>query len=265
MRYGAMNFPIRPVLDEIHSIGALGFDYLELAMDPPEAHWETLRQERGAIREALDHYGMGLVCHLPTFVHTADLTASIREASRHEVDQALIVASELGAEKVVLHPSFVGGLGRSVPDLVRRYALESLDAIARQATAWGSRICLENLFDRLTPFSTIQEFEAIFERWPQLAMTIDVGHAFIDGRGMAHVLDLIRVFGDRLGHVHISDNLGRRDDHLAVGDGDINFRVLISALQRIAYDDTITLEIFTEDRFDLVRSREALQALMGSD
>ena len=34
MLYGAMNFPIKPILDEIEDIAALGFDYLEMAMDP---------------------------------------------------------------------------------------------------------------------------------------------------------------------------------------------------------------------------------------
>ncbi|MGO9738823.1 MAG: hypothetical protein ACLPVO_15530 [Desulfomonilaceae bacterium] len=32
MRYGAMNFPVRPVLQELKEIAALGFDYVELAM-----------------------------------------------------------------------------------------------------------------------------------------------------------------------------------------------------------------------------------------
>ena len=116
MRYGAMNFPIRPVLEEIHAIGSLGFDYLELAMDAPEAHYAGLREQRAAIRQTLDHYGMDLICHLPTFIHTADLTPSIRQASREELLNSLAVARELGARKVVLHPSFVGGLARSVPD-----------------------------------------------------------------------------------------------------------------------------------------------------
>ena len=64
MLYGAMNFPIRPVLEEIHAIGSLGLDYLELAMDNPEAHYIVLRQQRDAIQQALDHYGMSLICHL---------------------------------------------------------------------------------------------------------------------------------------------------------------------------------------------------------
>ena len=35
MLYGAMNFPVRPFLDELEIFSSLGFDYLELAMDPP--------------------------------------------------------------------------------------------------------------------------------------------------------------------------------------------------------------------------------------
>ncbi len=262
MHFGAMNFPIRPVLDEIHAIGALGFDYVELAMDPPEAHWERLRQQSHAIRKALDQHALGLVCHLPTFVHTADLTPSIRAASRDEVRRSLGLAAELGAPKVVLHPSFVGGLGRSVPEVVKRYTLESLDAAVRQADACGCRICLENLFDRLTPFSAIEDFAAAFQRWPQLEMTLDVGHAFLDGQGMERILAFIHAFGDRLGHVHISDNHGQRDDHLAVGGGAIDFTLLMKALQQMGYDGTMTLEIFTDDRTDLVRSRAALQTLI---
>ena len=34
MKYGAMNFPIKPFLKEIEEIGELGFDYVELTMDP---------------------------------------------------------------------------------------------------------------------------------------------------------------------------------------------------------------------------------------
>ena len=121
MRFGAMNFPIRSVVDEIHALGSLGFDYLELAMDPPEAHYRLLMSQRDALQAVLDRYGMGLICHLPTFIHTADLTASIRDASREELLNSLAAARDLGAQKVVLHPSFVGGMGRSAPDLPRSW------------------------------------------------------------------------------------------------------------------------------------------------
>ena len=41
----------------------------------------------------------------------------------------------------------------------------------------------------------------------------------------------------------------------------IDFAVLIEALQKLPYDDTMTLEIFTPDLADLVRSRNILQKM----
>ena len=95
MLYGAMNFPVRSVLNEIESFAELGFDYLELTMDPPKAHHSIIRRERDAIMQALERLRMGIVCHLPTFVSTADLTASLREASLNEIIESLEVAAEL--------------------------------------------------------------------------------------------------------------------------------------------------------------------------
>jgi sugar phosphate isomerase/epimerase len=263
MRFGAMNYPIRSVVEEIHAIGSLEFDYLELAMDPPEAHYPLLMTQCDVIKAALERYNMGLICHLPTFIHTADLTRSIREASREELRHSLATAMDLGAHKVVLHPSFVGGMGRSAPDIARRHANETLAAIARDGQKLGCRICLENLFARLTLFTAPDDFDAAFQQWPHLQMTLDVGHAFIDGQGMDLILEFIRRFGDRIDHIHISDNYGQRDDHLPVGDGAIDFRSLVRALKQIDYDNTMTLEIFTSDRTDLVRSRQRLQTMIA--
>ena len=265
MLFGAMNFPVRPVIDEIHSIGALGFDYVELAMDPPGAHYALLREQHHEIRATLDRYGLDLICHLPTFIHTADLTASIRRASIEELQHSLTVAHELGARKTVLHPSFVGGMGRSAPELARQYANECLEKMARLAEQNNRPICLENLFERLTPFTSPDEFDAVFQKWPHLQMTFDVGHAFIDGRGMDRILEFIRRFGQKILHVHISDNFGHRDDHLPVGEGEIDFRTLIAELKQIQYDLTMTLEVFTQDKNDLIRSRRRLEKMIVND
>jgi len=264
MLYGAMNFPIRPLLNEIRAIGSLGFDYLELAMDPPEAHYHRLEAQRDVIKEALNQYNLALICHLPTFIHTADLTDTIREASRQEMLRSIATAQALGARKVVLHPSFVGGMARNVPELALEYALQSLDAAAQEGEKLGCQLCLENLFERLTPFTGVDDFAAAFERWPQMGMTLDVGHAFIDGRGMDRIFAFIDSFADRIRHIHISDNYGRHDDHLRVGEGNVDFEALIKGLKNIPYDDTITLEIFTPRRADLVHSRKQLQRMFSS-
>ncbi len=264
MQFGAMNYPIRPVLDEIETFGALGFDYLELAMDPPEAHHGTLRAQSGVIREKLANYRMGLVCHLPTFLSTADLTASIRRASRREIRASIEVAALLGARRAVLHPSYMNGMGRNVPALYSGYARDSLDDAVDCAAQAGIDLCLENLFPPLTPFGAVEDWERCFARHPHLGFTLDVGHAHIGPDGMTRIRDYIHRFRARLRHLHVSDNRGRRDDHLPVGDGHIDFPAVAAALNQIAYQGDLTLEIFSESRDDLVRSRERLSVLLAS-
>ena len=264
MHFGAMNYPLRPVLEEIKVFSAMGFDYLELAMDPPEAHHEKLLDQSEAIRERLAVYDLGLVCHLPTFLSTADLTASIRRASRREIRDSIGMAARLGARRVVLHPSIMSGMGCHVPALFNGYARESLDEAVECAAQVRIDLCLENLFPQLTPFGTLDDWDRCFARYPQLGLTLDIGHANIEPGGMTQILTYIRRFQSRLRHIHVSDNLGRQDDHLPVGDGQIDFPAVAEALNQIGYQEGLTLEIFTHNRDDLVRSRDRLAAMLAS-
>ena len=129
MKYGAMNFPIKPLLREIEEIGEMGFDYVELTMDPPEATPQRIQPQKRSIKEILDRYRMGIMGHLPTFVWTADLYESLRKASLQEQFDALETAVELGVEKMVLHPGMITGLGKVLPDKVKRLALESIETM----------------------------------------------------------------------------------------------------------------------------------------
>lgn len=264
MRYGAMNFPIKPVLDEIEEIAELGFDYLELAMDPPQAHYSNIIEIKESILNALDAHSMQLVCHLPTFVSTADLTTSIRNASLDEMFKSLEVAAELNASKVVLHPGYVAGLGIFVMEMALKYGLESLEAIIAKAAQLGLCLCLENMFPRFQSFFKPEHFTEILKRFPDLKLTLDTGHANIGNKNGYRVFDFIKLFSHRIGHIHLSDNLGKKDDHLPLGAGTIGFYEIARALKDCGYNDTITLEIFTEGRRQLWSSREGFAALLAA-
>jgi sugar phosphate isomerase/epimerase len=261
MRYGAMNFPIRPVLAEIEEFAALGFDYLELTLDPPEAHHEKIRPARRRIARALEDHGMGLVVHLPTFVSTADLTEGIRNASVEEMLRAMDLAAAMDAEKVVMHPSTISGLGPLVMDLAMGYAEKSMQSMIGHGQALGLRVCLENMFPRCRAFFEPDHFDSIMARFPDLEITLDTGHANIDGSKGRRIFSFIRRFGDRIGHVHVSDNGGGRDEHLPVGRGNIDFPALVRRLHEVGYDETVTLEVFSEDRRLLAKSRDRLRRL----
>ncbi len=258
-----MNFPVLPVLDEIVSFAGMGFDYLELAMDPPMAHHSSISAGKKEIARALQDNGLGLVCHLPTFVSTADLTDSLRQASVVEMLCSLEVAVELGAEKVVLHPSMVGGMGPFVMTKVKSYAFDFISEMVVAARQLNVTICLENMFPRNLLGVLPEDFEQFFRAFPSLKLTLDTGHAHIaDPKG--HCLQkLVEQFGKQIGHLHFSDNKGRRDDHLAIGEGTINFPQLVRSLKAIGYDDTLTLEVFDKDRAKLVAGRERLKVLFA--
>lgn len=262
MRYGAMNFPVNPILDEIDTVARLGLDYLELTMDPPQAHYSQIQRQQQKIKSSLNQLGLGLVCHMPTFVHTADLTERIRDASLKEVIHSLETAADLEAEKVVLHPSAISGLAFHVPDLAHRLAMQSLETIWQRAETLGLTICLENMFAKISLFVNPQDLAPVFKAFPGMQFVLDTGHAFIGDKTGQRIIELIHRFSHRLGHIHVSDNCGSHDDHICVGYGQINFKEIAMALNQVNYDNTITLEIFDEDRSDIIKSRQKLSRML---
>jgi sugar phosphate isomerase/epimerase len=254
-----MNHPARPVFAELTEIAELGFDYLELTLDPPEAHYSQVRKLASDLLAELHRREMDLVCHMPTFVSLADLTDSIRQASVDEVLASLEAAAELQPRHVVLHPAYISGMGPYVIDLARQHALDSLAAIAGRAEALGLVVCLENMFPRTRFCVEPDDFQQVFEQFPALQLTLDIGHGCIGSPGGKRVLEFIRRFGQRVHHLHVSDNFGKLDDHLPIGSGSIPFASILEKLKATGFDRTVTFEIFTDDRQQLPQSRRQFE------
>jgi len=260
MKYGAMNFPIKPLLREIEEIGEMGFDYVELTMDPPEAIPQKILAHKRAILKVQERYQIGIMAHLPTFVLTSDLYESLRRASLQENLAALEAAAELGIEKVVLHPGFITGLGKFLLDKAKGYALESLEAILKKAVSLNITLCVENMFPQARFLCQPHEFQPVFDAFPEIRLTLDVGHANLGG-GKNRSSEFIRLYGYRIGHVHANDNFGKEDSHLPIGAGIIDFERIIKELKEAQYDETITLEVFSRDKDYLKISRDKIKRM----
>jgi sugar phosphate isomerase/epimerase len=263
MRFGAMNFPIIPVVEEIDTFAKLGFDYLELAMDPPMAHFTQLVKAKAQITDALSKKRLGLVCHLPTFVHTADLTDRIRRASLDEMRDSLETAVALGAEKIVFHPGLIRGMGSHVMSTAKRLAMESIAEIVAAADHASVTLCIENMFPAYGAFFEVDEYTAIFHRFPQLKMTLDTGHANIRSNRGSRLMAFFDRFTDRIAHIHLSDNSGKSDEHLPLGSGTVDFKGLARRMAAIGYDGTVTFEVFDADRRRMVESRRRFQRMFS--
>lgn len=262
MQYGAMNFPVRPVLAELEQIALLGFDYLELSMDPPQAHHSMVLQQKSELLERLHDFGMQLVCHMPTFLCLADLTESIRIASIKETLESLDVAAELESLKIVLHPGYVTGLGIFVSDKAKGYAMESLTTILEHAEKLGLTVCLENMFPRANSLTEPNDFAPVFERFPGLKLTLDTGHANIGTTRGKRIKEFLSRFPDRIEHIHASDNFGKEDNHLPIGTGTIDFARFAKTIKEMGYDKTVTFEVFSSDKDYLKASREKFKTML---
>ncbi len=260
MRYGAMNFPVKPILQEIEEFGRLGFDYVELTFDPPEVTPQKVRSQKRAILELLNRYEIGILGHLPTFVWTSDLYDSLRKASVQENLKAIEVSAELGIKKLVLHPGYLTGMGKFVPDRAKAHGLKSIEIILKKASSLDITLCIENMFPQANFLTEPEEFQFLFDSFPELRLALDVGHANLGGdRNTA--IEFVRRYGPRLGHIHANDNFGKEDNHLPIGAGLIDFERIIKALKKAAYDDTLTLEVFSKDRDYLRISREKIKKM----
>jgi sugar phosphate isomerase/epimerase len=261
MRFGVMNSPLHPLLQEVEALGRLGFDYLEVTMDAPHAHYTVIRERKDDLLKALKDCGLALVCHLPTFVSIADLTESLREASIGETIQSMQVAADLGPLKTVLHPSIIHGLGAMMRDLSNRHAMAAMERLLNEAGRLNLLICVENMMPSALSLVRPEDFDPLFKMFPHARLTLDTGHAHIQG-GMKRILEFIDRFANRIGHVHASDNAGRSDDHLPIGAGTIDYTRILKALRAVGYDETITLEVFSRDRDYLRISREKLAGML---
>lgn len=264
MLYGTMSAPLRPILEEVNAIAEMEFDFLELSMDPPYCDSKSLKKQQRVIQESLAQHHLDLVCHLPTFLSTADLTDGIRQASIDETLDSLEAAAALKPLKVVLHPSYMTGMAVFFPELARRHAMESLAIIVEKAHALGLHLCLENMFPRTKWLTSPEEFVDILAGFSTVDLVLDIGHAHIEDARGSKCLRFIEMFAGRIGHLHVSDNFCKEDQHLPIGAGIIDFSRVVKALKEKGYDDTITLEVFSRNRDYVEMSKKKMEKMWGN-
>ena len=253
MQLGAMNNPMIDVYEEIQLMAHLGFDFIDLTLEPEETYSATV--DVGRLKRAIDGAGLGIVGHTAWYLPVGSPFPALREAAIDELGRCLRVLRELGAAKMNLHPSM------KVPLHDEEWAIsQNVDALARLveiARPLGMLVMIENM----PHFSRVSHLKPILEAVPEAGLLLDVGHANLD-TPYNHTEELLAHFGDRLAHVHVSDNRGGHDDmHLPLGVGNINWVKVVKALKNVGYDGTITIEVFGDDDDYLTMSREKLKRL----
>lgn len=141
-------------------------------------------------------------------------------------------------------------------DLVR-LNVEALKPLAEMAASHGLTLILENF---KAPFDSVSTYFRLLEDVPGLEIHLDFGHANL---GKDDGASFCKKMGGHIRHVHFSDNRGKEDEHMPLGTGNIDWKKAVSALKSIGYDETITLEVFVNDRSASLQHLEASRRLVG--
>lgn len=248
-----MNNPMLDVVKEIELFARLGFEFIDLTLEPQAAHADAISVKD--VRKSLERTGLHIVGHTAFYLPFASPFASLRECAINEMDKALRVFRDLGATMVNLHPHTLVPLHGA--DWVSDQNIAAIARVHAIAKRLGITLVVEN-----TPhFSRVLQLRPIFESVPEVGLHLDVGHANLNSP-YNRTEELVANFGDRLKHVHVSDNKGDREDlHLPLGVGIINWRWVVSILKNAGYDGPITVEVFAEDDEFLVMSAERIRRL----
>ncbi len=198
--------------------------------------------DAAARREDFDARQLAITTHGPLFdLNPGSLDPTIRTYSRDCFLRGIEVSTALGARKIVFHtffnPLLPRGVLRGWKELARPIWREALD----RAEAGGVTICLENSYE-----GTAEFFKELFTSFDdgRMRMCYDPAHVHLysrDGQA-AWVVTL----GHLVTHLHLNDNVGVSDDHLALGQGEIPYASFLPDLCSACGEATVVLEMTVE-------------------
>ena len=179
-----------------------------------------------------------------------------------KIDTATRVATTAKVPLVVMHPPY------RWQRAYRRWLLASLADVEART---GITVAMENMFpvhigSRPLMLHADQDLDQL-TGMPHLVL--DTSHAAVANHDL---IEVRRLFGDRLRHVHLSDNAGKGwDSHLPPGEGVLDLDGFLRDLADSDFDGTVSLEVDLRKRLDdpaglrslLVDMRERVESLLA--
>jgi len=256
--------------DMIEGIAEFGLDLFEFCPEYLEQTPDVLTsQVRRTARAKAERLGVKLIVHGSfSSVNITFMNEHVRAEALRQLKREIELAHDLECSVITIHPGrpsvHAGWYPASDCWNIRVAAYEELLAFAAPL---GVRICTENLRRQV---GTEEQLKRLFTDIdsPYFGLTFDFGHhnliygdyPLAERTSMAK--SILERFTDRTWVLHIHDNLGTNDDHIAVGMGQIEYDVLMPEVLRSGMDAYWSLEL---DEPEHVRiSRAALCEYLSS-
>jgi sugar phosphate isomerase/epimerase len=218
-------------------------------------------QDPASIRALAEEFGLTVgALHAPCLLLTRKVWGTDPIG---KIDRSVEVAADAGIPVVVVHPPY------RWQRAFRRWLVEDLPGVEERT---GVAVAVENMFPvrvagRDVTFHSNQDLEAL-EGLHHLVL--DTSHAAVAKHDL---IEVRRLFGPRLRHVHLSDNAGKGwDSHLPPGDGVLELDAFLEDLVGSGFEGAVSLEVDLRpalghaDRLaaTMVRMRERTELALAS-
>lgn len=173
------------------------------------------------------------------------LDSLIRTASRARLQQALDLLDIFQASSMVCHLAYDDHYYHFCQDQWLQHSLATWEELAVVAARYNAQLMLENVRE-----PDPQLLVSLFSRLntPNVRFCLDVGHlqAFAGGRFQ----DWLEVLCPYVGELHLHDNHGQADEHLALGAGIVPIAFVLNFLAAKGVRPLITLEPHQEESLE---------------
>ena len=219
--------------DSLEFIESLGIKYVELLHQYPTEEFDL---------DILNSFNLDYTIHAPFMdVNIAALGSKSRANSIEQIKDSIDLANRIDAKVVVVHPGLIPFLAREMPEEVYKVSDNSIKEIGDYSQDSGVNTTIENM----PAFETMiyQDMNRLNETLVEfdMGMTFDIGHAHHSG------ISPDEMYFDSIKHIHAHDNMGDEDSHLALGEGNIQLKDIITTFENKKYDGIYMIEVNNKD------------------
>lgn len=232
-----------------------GFQHIELLMDHPHFYHENLNYAE--VLELKGSYDIDVLIHASaTATNFISLSSEMRKASYRELEKTIFLANRCEAELITFHlgwnPGFITSKGfvfkpEWYSEHNYRVIKEEMGKFLKEIESRDNSmmLCLENTIG--VDEKTEKAIEEIIHE-TDLRLTFDIGHWNVKP---GH--DIFLKHFDRVENIHLHDNKGDYDTHMALGKGNIDLGIIPFK----EYRGFVTLEL--RDEKAIVESKKHLE------
>ncbi|USG65617.1 sugar phosphate isomerase/epimerase [Brevibacillus ruminantium] len=252
----------QPLEQAVRQIIEDGWKSIEIMCEA--GHSELLRwpkEKQKEFKQAGIEQGITWSIHAPIEgCNPAAESGKLRDQSLEMMKRCLELAVELDSAHVVMH---AGEVHDRLDEAERARGVEQVqrfvEPLVSQLSGTETVLTLENVppYPKVLGW-TVSDLVEICARTDsqQLGIVYDVGHAHLIREGYA--LEALQEVFPYLMGLHLSDNHGLKDDHLAVGEGSIPYSAILAWLKENKYAGSWVLETtsLADARLSLQRLKE---------